>query len=170
MEEWRDVPGYEGLYQVSNLGSVKSLNYNHTGEEKLLTQGVSATGYKNTCLFKNGKRKWYRTHRLVWEAFNGPIPEGYDCNHINEIKTDCRLENLNLMTRKENINWGTGIERRAKSHSKWVIKLSQNNEILHFYRSAMDASNETGIDNSSIGKCCNGKLKTAGGYIWKYAE
>ena len=119
---------------------------------------------------KNGKRKWYGTHRLVWIVFNGPIPEGMQVNHINEDKSDNRLENLNLMTPSENINWGTCIERRAKTHSRWVIKLSQNNEILHFYKSAMDASSETGIDNSGIGKCCKGKKKTAGGYIWKYAE
>ena len=114
-EEWKNIIDYEGLYQVSNLGRVKSLNYKHTGREKILKSSVDKIGYMYVGLCKNGKVKFFKVHRLIYEAFYGEIPNGMQVNHINEIKADNRLSNLNLMTRKENINFGTGIERRAKS-------------------------------------------------------
>ena len=116
MEEeiWKDIVGYEGLYQVSNTGKIKSLNYNHTGREKILKQRLFNRGYLYVGLWKNGKQKYFSVHRLEYEAFYGEIPKGMQVNHINEIKTDNRLENLNLMTPKENTNWGTAIQRRAE--------------------------------------------------------
>lgn len=122
MEEWRDVPGYEGLYQVSNLGRVRSLdrevqhNYGGTAVKKgkILTK---RHGRGQVTFIKDGVRSYPLVSRLVYSAFNGPIPEGMQVNHINEDFTDDRLENLNLMTPKENTNWGTGIARRSKSKS-----------------------------------------------------
>ena len=111
MEEiWKDINGYEGLYQISNLGRVKSF---YSGYVKILKLKIT-NGYYRIGLRKNGKRKFYQIHRLVYETFIGEIPQGIQVNHINEVKTDNRLENLNLMTPKENINWGTGIQRRAE--------------------------------------------------------
>lgn len=175
IEYWKPVPGYEGLYWVSDFGRVKSLNYRHTGKEKILILGKDRNGYLRIGLWKDGKAKRFLVHRLVWEAFNGPIPEGYDCNHINEDKTDNRLENLNLMTRKENINWGTHNKRISEKmtngkRSKWVIKLSLNNEILHFYPSTAQVERELGYDQGYISNCCNGKRRTAYGFVWKYAD
>ena len=113
MEEiWKDIEGYPN-YMISSYGRVKSLNYNHTGREEILKPKIT-NGYYRIGLRKNGKRKFYQIHRLVYETFIGEIPQGIQVNHINEVKTDNRLENLNLMTPKENINWGTGIQRRAE--------------------------------------------------------
>lgn len=116
-EEWKDIPNYEGLYQVSNLGRVKSLEkidaLGHRLKEKILKPQINR-GYYRVNLYKNSIQKNYRVHRLVWEAFNGTIPENMHVNHINEIKTDNRLSNLNLMTARENINWGTRNERAGK--------------------------------------------------------
>ena len=105
-EIWKDIPNYEG-YQVSNLGRVKSLEridaLGHRLKEKILKPQTNSRYYQ-VCLCKNSKVKKYFVHRLVWIAFNGTIPEGLQVNHINEVKTDNRLSNLNLMTAKENTN------------------------------------------------------------------
>lgn len=171
MEEvWKDIPDQEGKYQASNLGRVKSINYKRTGKERVLKLRLSQNGYYDVCL---GKKR-YRVNRLVWSAFNGPIPEGMVVNHNDEDKTNNVLTNLSLMTQKENANWGTRNDRLCGSSAVkeriWVIKLSTQNEILHFYPSIRQAERETGVNNAHIVECCKGKQKTAGGFIWKYAQ
>lgn len=155
---------------VSDLGRVKSLNYGRTGKKSILKPEKIRGGYLRVNLFKNGKIKRFLVHRLVWESFNGTIPEGYDCNHINEDKSDNRLENLNLMTRKENINWGTGIKRRAKSRQKLVEQFTLDGTHIATWFSVKGIVEELGFYQSSISDCCLGKLKTAHGYIWKYEK
>lgn len=175
--EWRDVPGYEGLYQVSNTGVVKSLgNGGSHKSSRFLDQTDTVRGHLHVALYKNGKRKYHYVHVIEWAAFNGPIPPGMQVNHIDENPKNNNLSNLNLMTPKQNSNWGTRNKRGAENRvnhpgfSKWVIKLSKNNEILHFYPSAAQAERETGIKAANIGKVCMGKRPYAGGYIWKYAS
>lgn len=175
-EIWKDIPGWEGRYQASNLGRIKSLMYyGREGKEGLLKPATDKQGYLRVALCRNKKLHTYLVHRLVWIAFNGPVTEGLYINHINEDKQDARLENLNLLTRQENCTWGTVVERISKKLtnredlSKPVIKLSKDNEILHFYPSIKQAERECGIHSSNIYKCINGKRNTAGGYKWKYA-
>ena len=169
-EVWRDIPGYEGMYQVSDLGSVKSLNYKHTGKEKILRPWKERNSYLQVELYKDGKVKRFLVHRLVWIVFNGPIPDGYEVNHINEEKTDCRLANLNLMTRKENVNWGTGIRRRAKTQSKMVEQHTLDGTHTCTWFSTIGIKRELGYSMGNISECCNGIRKTAYGFVWKYAE
>jgi hypothetical protein len=132
MEKWRDIEGYEGLYQVSNFGRVRSLDRvvfqkNRWGQLwKVTYKGTILKQYKQPYylevdLCKDGVKKHHLVHRIEYEAFNGKIPEGMQVNHINEIKTDNRLENLNLMTPSENINWGTRNERDADKKRKKEI-------------------------------------------------
>lgn len=166
-EEWRDIPNYEGFYQVSNLGRVKSF---YGLKEKILKPGIPNNGYYQVELCKNSIRKFYMVHRLVWEAFNGQIPEGLQVNHINEIKSDNRLSNLNLMTAKENCNWGSRNERRAKKQSKVVLQFDLNDNFIKEYPSAIQIERENGFGQGNISKCCKGKRKTAYGYKWKYKE
>ena len=109
-EIWKDAAGYEGLYQVSNLGRIKSY---WRGQDRILKQTLDKRGYYGVRLYKNGKGKHLNVHRLVAETFLGKIPKGLVVNHINEIKTDNRLENLEICTIKENINHGTCIVRRS---------------------------------------------------------
>lgn len=120
-EIWRDIKGYEGMYQVSNLGRVKSLprlKWNGKGihmlKERILKIYITNRGYYRVRLYSNFKGKFFSIHRIVFEAFVGEIPEGMQINHINEDKSDNRLINLNLMTAKENTNWGTRTERARK--------------------------------------------------------
>lgn len=109
-EIWKDILGYEGLYQVSNLGRVKSFPRPGNWKERILNPIINK-GYLHVGLRKDGKEKRFRVHRLVVEAFLGKIPDGFVVNHINEIKSDNRLENLEIVTQKENVNHGTGIAR-----------------------------------------------------------
>ena len=173
-EEWKDILGYEGFYQASNMGRIKSLEridaLGHRLKEKILKPSINRTGYYQVCLCKQSIQKYYYVHRLVWEAFNGQIPENMQVNHINEVKTDNRLSNLNLMTCKENSNWGTRNERRAKKQSKAVLQFTLDGILVKEYPSTHQAERETGFAQPSICACCNGKRKTACGYIWKYKE
>lgn len=135
MEEvWKDIPGYEGSYQASSEGRIRSLDRtvnsgygsNRVKKGRILKNKTDKDGYPIVNLSVQQKVKTCKVYRLVWETFNGPIPDGMHCNHINEIKTDCRLENLNLMTARENNRWGTRTERAAKSYS-----LSQKGKQLY---------------------------------------
>ena len=173
-EEWKDIPEYEGLYQASNLGRVKSLKRPYVLKEKILKQQL-VRGYCQVHLHKNSIEKKYYVHRLVYEAFNGQISEGLQVNHINEVKTDNRLENLNLMTAKENMTWGTAIERRAKKlkngkKSKSVLQFTLDNILVKEYSSIQQVYRETGFSQGNICGCCNGKYKQMYGYKWKYKE
>ena len=115
IEEWRDIEGYSGLYQVSNLGRVKSLNYRRTGKEGILKEAKRRDGYLDLCLCKNKKNKQYLTHRLVAMAFI-ENPNNYPMvNHKNEIKTDNRASNLEYCDALYNANYGTRNERMANS-------------------------------------------------------
>ena len=117
IEQWKPVVGCDGLYEVSDWGNVKSLGYKKTGKEGLLKPGDS-NGYKYVQISYNGKRKGCLIHRLVWETFVGEIPAGFQINHLNEDRGDNRLDNLEVVTPKENCNYGSHNERIAKSIAK----------------------------------------------------
>ena len=122
IEIWRDIKDYEGLYQVSNFGRVRSLNYNKTGEIKIMKLKKTRDGYLRVGLRKNGKQKWISIHRLVAEAFI-PNPLNLPCvNHKiegEEGKKINTVENLEWCTYKYNTNYGTCIERGRKKTVKW---------------------------------------------------
>ena len=100
-EMWKDVVDYEGLYQVSNQGNVKSLDYRHTGQERILKQTFGKDGYLRVCLYKDGKMKCYKVHKLVAEAFIENPDNKPRISHINTIRVDNRAENLYWATHKE---------------------------------------------------------------------
>ena len=183
-EIWKDIPEYEGLYQASNLGRVKSIKRFKKGKngslvplkEKILKPQINRRGYYQVGLYKQSIGKNYKVHRLVYEAFNGQIPEGLQVNHINEVKTDNRLENLNLMTHKENVNWGTRNERAGKvlknrkDQSKLVLQYDLQDNFVKEYASTHQVERELGFAQGHISDCCKGKRKQAYGYKWKYRE
>lgn len=169
-EIWKDVVGYEGKYMVSNLGRVKSMNYNRTGKEKILKPTKNSKGRFQVSLSKNGKVKRL-VHQLVLKAFVPNLENLSDVNHKDENPENNRLDNLEWCTRKYNINYGTHNERMTKNmtgpgKSKLVLCV----ETGMIYPSAKEASRHTGADQSSIIKCCRGKLKTAKGFNWLYSD
>ena len=165
MEIWKDVVGYEGYYQVSNLGRVKSLNYRGSKKEKILATNLERTGYVRTHLCKEGQHKTIRIHRLVAEAFL-PNPDNKGCiDHINTNRADNRVENLRWVTHEENCNNDlTRKNGKRNGVSKKVICVETNK----IYNSIMEVERELGLLHSDICKCCKGTRITVGGFHWEY--
>lgn len=111
------MKGYEGLYEVSDGGKVRTLNYNHTGKVKELSPGNTGSGYLQVILYKEGKLKQFLVHRLVVEAFISEIPKGLVVNHKDENKQNNNVDNLEICTYKYNLNYGTRNERAGKKIS-----------------------------------------------------
>lgn len=160
-------------YEVLDNGKI--WNYN---TKKFLKPTTSHNGYQRVSLVDNeGKRKWYFVHRIVWEAVtSSPIPKGMQINHRNEIKTDNRFfENLELVTPKQNCNFGSRNARISKSKKGIIPKANppkqvgafKNDELVMIFKSTREAV-RNGFDNGNVSKCCNGKQKTYKGYEWKY--
>lgn len=163
-EVWKDVKGYDNLYQVSNFGNVKSLRRN-----VIMKPSCDKDGYYQVILWKDRIGKRFFIHRLVYETFYGFIPEGMVINHKNERKYDNRLSNLNAMTIKENINWGTRTVRAAHNRGYAVAQIDKGTgEVVNEYYSTREAARRTRLLQTSISACCRGKLKTTGGFRWKY--
>ena len=179
-EIWKDIPEFNGFYQASNMGRIKSLEridaLGRRVKERILKPSRDCYGYYRIQLWKQSIGKAYQVHRLVWSAFNGPIPEGMQVNHIDENPSNNSLSNLNLMTPKENCNWGTRNERAGKvlknrkDLSKPVLQFTLDDILIKEYPSTKQVERETGFNSSNILSCCNGKRKTAHGFKWKYKE
>lgn len=171
-EEWKDIKGYEGLYQVSNYGRIKSLDRidakGNRRKSALRIQGITKCGYYTVRLCKNGKLKNYLVHRLVAEAFI-PNPYNLPCvNHKDENKQNNNVDNLEWCTKEYNNNYGTKIERQIEKSSKTVFQYSLNGELINEFTSTQDVERKLGYCQPGISRCCNGKYKTAYGYKWSY--
>ena len=190
-EIWKDIEGYEGLYEVSNYGRVKSLgngkstNKNNC-KERILKPRKNRYGYLQVGLYKEGKVKRPCIHRLVAEAFIPNTENLEQVNHIDEDKTNNCVENLEWCTREYNNNYGTRIRRIAEANtgnpklskaltnhpklSKPVIGIDKVSGLIVEFKSTYDAERITGTHHSDISKCCKGKLKSCGGFYWMYAN
>ena len=174
-EEWRDVVGYECLYQVSDQGRVKSLerkvpkrNGERTVKERILKPITDRYGYLIVCLCAGGKQKMFKVHRLVCQAFH-KNPENKLCvNHIDENKTNNAASNLEWSTYEENNNHGTHNERMAKTQSKPVGQYTRDGELVKVWASVSEAGRRAGFDRGTISSVANGKRKTHKGFIWRY--
>lgn len=183
MEHWKPITGYEGFYEVSNLGNVRSvprkilvkrgeISFFMPSGGKVLKPQKTTHGY--VCVWLYGKEwtgnrqgKLYSIHRLVAKEFCDN-PNGYnEVNHKNEIKWDNRAENLEWCTHKENTNYGTAQERRAAKRSYVVDQFDLNGKYIATYKSMCEAARQTGVTYSNINNCLTGKYKQAKGFIWK---
>ena len=172
-EIWRPVVGYEGLYEVSNFGRVKSLarldSIGRIVVEKILKTSLRS-GYPSISLCKNGIIKSATVHRLVWEAFNGPIPEGMEVNHIDQNQQNNHLENLNILTHTDNLKWGSRLElvsaalTNSPKLSKPVIQYDLEGNIVQEWPSAAEAARQLNLFKTNISAACNGKVSQTGGF------
>ena len=194
-EVWVDIPNYEGLYQVSNLGRVKSM-------ARLLNRGrgqylrppivlkapINGHGYHQVALYdKEGKGRIFGVHQLVAVCFIDNPKDYNDIDHINTTKTDNRVENLRWCTRKMNMNnpitkdnldkkrqlycredWYRQKQRYGQPHSKMVVQLDVSGKELHVWNTMSEAARYVGASVQAISNCCNGKAKTSCGFIWKF--
>ena len=166
MEIWRDIPRYEGLYQVSNFGRVKSLpkrkgkGVGYATSEKILRHSVNSRGYCNIVLCKNGKTETFALHRLVAENFIDNSLGLPEVDHHDRDKTNNRANNLRWVTRSENnLNRQNGFP---------VVCV----ETGIVYDNATIAAKENGLASTSIIACCRNRPHhyTCGGYHWRYYE
>jgi hypothetical protein len=172
-EIWKDVVGYEGYYQVSNLGRVKSLpRVNSKYPETILKQWYIRKGYLQCQLSINNIRKAFYVHRLVAIAFIENPNNLPFINHKDEIKSNNVVYNLEWCTNIYNVNYGTGrIRARAslisKSRARPLLQFSIDGKFIRQFKSLKEAS-LCGFPKSSISRCCNGLYPSAVGFKWQY--
>lgn len=185
MEEiWKDIEGYEGLYQVSNYGRVKSLDHivsNHTSniisKGKILKERINRKGYISYALYKKNQSKNIKAHRLVAIAFI-PNPENKpQVNHIDGNKQNNRVDNLEWCTNKENQihAWENGLITAKKGgqvhNAKPILKFDLDGNFIKEYDCIINAVRDLEIRTyKNISKCCKGKYEQAYGFKWKYKE
>lgn len=179
MEEiWKDINGYDGEYQVSNLGRIKSVDRLTTRlcqygireyriPEKILRTRLGTSGYLCVNLHHEGKQVTEMIHRLVALHFCKGYRDGLVVNHKDEVKTNNRADNLEWVTQTANVNHGTAIQRKKK-HPKAVVQISLSGEVVQTFPSLRAAAKAVGHHPTQIGHCCHGDRPTAGGYKWKF--
>ena len=187
-EVWKDIAGYEGYYQISNYGRVRSLDRQHKSvgnnmqncPGKMLKLNKTEKGYLTVNLSKDSKLKVSRVHRLVANAFIINPNNKPNIDHIDGNPSNNEVSNLQWCTQKENMNNPIHSERRAianknrdyskiNKRGKYVVQIDASTEIeIAQFISAKDASRKTKSDQTGIINCCKGKQLTAGGYKWKY--
>ena len=186
MEIWKDIPGYEGLYQVSNIGNIKSLdrlikdgNHYRKIKGKNIKKVISVGGYYRVHLSKNGLTKLYRVNRLVAQAFI-PNPNNYEyvlhkiavsdggTNEVSNLYWGTAKDNILDELRDRHHPW----QKRGKynKNSKKIIQFNLKNEYIKQWECICEINRQLKIPKNSIIKCCQGIYKKAGGYIWKYKE
>lgn len=167
-EIWKDIKGYEGIYQVSNLGRVKSLGNNKTKKEKILKPAINR-GYLRITIQKDGINKKKYVHRLVAETFIPNSEKKPQVNHINCKKDDNRVCNLEWCTNGENQKhaWDNGLKINV---GRPIEQYSLDGKLIEVWDRIVDATKKYNVYHSSIVACCRGKLKKTGGYIWKYKD
>ena len=165
-EVWKDVPGYEGLYQASTYGRIRSINYSKI----ILKKNLQPSGYEAVTLYKNKIKKFYSVHRLIAMTFI-PNPKSKQAvNHKDEIRNHNSVSNLEWVTNKENQNYGHCMHNMAVSQGKPVSQYSQEGKLIRTFYSGGAAQRVTGINRYHISAVIHGKRKTEGGYVWRSAS
>lgn len=174
IEIWKDIKNYENIYKISNLGRLKNII-----TSKFLKPSINQDGYLRYFLYdKNHKRKCYFAHRIVCEHFLINFDSKLQVNHKDGIKINNDIDNLELMTCKENINHAFKILKRKGSNLGIIndrnpksIKIDQfslDNVFIKTWSCAREIERQLGIPNTNISRTAKGITKTAGKFIWKY--
>lgn len=177
IEQWKDIPGYEGLYQASSLGRIRSLPNSEKvprwRHKSTIRKQIIKNHYYQVNLSKNGETFWHSVHRLVALTFL-PNPHNHpQVNHKDEIKTNNNVTNLEWCDGKYNMNYGTvkqkiSYSKLTKESNTKVIQIKEG-KVINVFNSSYDAQRKTGISHAAICRVCIGapRYKTAGGYFWK---
>ena len=185
-EIWKDITGYEGLYQISNYGRIRTLervvqfgNQQRIIKPQIRKQKVKANGYMFVQLSKDGKQKCFHIHRLVAYAFCDVFTEGTQVNHIDGDRANNIFTNLEWCSRSENQKhayrelkrgcYMTGRYGSLSHRAKPIIQTSLNGDFIKNWNCAASVERELGIPESNIRMCLHGKLKQSHGYKWVYA-
>lgn len=178
-EIWKDIEGYEGLYQVSDQGRIKSMRYStryrcnmvEGAKPHIIKPSPTANGYRSVTLYKGpGVRRKYLIHRLVAMAFV-PNPNGFDSvNHKDEDKSNNCASNLEWCTIYYNNNYGTARLRTSYTKGSPIMQSTLEGIPIAIYASVGIAESVTGVDRHGIIDCCHGKIGASGGYLWKRLE
>lgn len=166
--QWKPIPNFS-WYLISNKGQV----YDRVNN-RIVSQNYNSCGYKRVGVVDDeGNRRQMLVHRLVYMAFIGEIPKGMQINHKDECKVNNDVENLEVMTPSQNINYGTANIRRAQvlriTKCKPVNQYSMNGKLLNTFESLNDAEC-AGFVKTHIIDCCKGRKTSYKGYKWQYAE
>ena len=167
MEEWKEVYGFDILYEVSNLGNVRTKyvkNRGYTSEYHYCEPIDNGKGYLRFNWTNNGKHKTVYVHRLVAQSFIPNLHNYTEVNHIDEDKTNNSACNLEWCSRSYNMNYGTGKERAA---NKCKVKVKCN-ETGIIYSSLDEAAQDMNVVKTAISNCLNGRAKSSCGYTWSY--
>ncbi|WP_311431800.1 HNH endonuclease [Facklamia hominis] len=152
-EIWKPILGYENRYKISNNGNIVNAN------GRPLKQFNDKDGYKLTSLYKDGKSKSFRVHKLVYEAFNGRVPSGKEINHLNFNRGDNRLVNLDLLSRKDNVVFSRGNMIAARNSRNSKVTVDEVNEIRNLYASdkytQAELAKKFGLKKSAISSIVN---------------
>lgn len=181
-EIWRDIKGFEGSYQISNLGRVKSLARRGNWREKILIANINIYGYLVVGLCKKGKQKRKSIHRLLAEAFIDNPQNLPTVDHINRNRLDNRIQNLRWASYRTQALNRDRVDNMAKNlgdyitkgegnpKSKPVLQYDLEGNLIAEFSGVRDAERKTGVKCQNIYSCCKNKSKTVNGYIWKYKE
>lgn len=182
VEEWRPIAGYEGLYEVSNLGQVRSvdrvldiqrkdgINYTRHWNSKIIKCYKDRYGYLIAPLKKDGIYHSALLHRIIATAF---IPNPYnlpEVNHKDENKTNNDISNLEWCDHLYNTRYGTGQKRSGMKRSKPVEQMTLEGLHIRYHKSVKLASKSTGFDKNEISKACRGLRDTFNGYLWRFVN
>ena len=177
-EEWKDIVGYEGLYQISSYGNVRSIKRDGTSGG-VLHPFTTKEGYKRVCLSKNNVVRKELVHRIVASHFLENPDKLPIINHKDECRTNNCVWNLEWCTAQYNLNYGTARERSAKhrnygeigvKHSKPVLQIGSDGKVIRQWSSIKEAAESVGCHAPNIVRACRKKKKKSGGFRWTYAE
>ena len=189
-EIWKDIEGYEGIYQVSNFGRVRSLDRYYTKPHprngvptqyrkkgQIIKTFAGRNGYIGTVLKFEHKQKNFMVHRLVAKAFVPGYFDGADVNHKDCNRQNNRADNLEWMTRRDNLKYSNGntasaMEQIHRSQRKPIIQMTKDGEYIREWPSIHSAHLALGLDSKSLAGACHQRygLKTCGGFRWKFKE
>lgn len=158
-EEWKDIKEYEGIYEVSNFGKVRSLKF---GKVKIRNGYKDSNGYLQIDLWNKGKKRMFLIHRLVAQAFLNNPNNYEEVNHMDKNIENNSVYNLEYCNRIYNVRYG--------NRTKKINQYDLQGNFIKEWASSKDIERQLHFPSSTIKACCNGKFKTSHNYIWKYKD